>query len=116
MEKEGFEFRDRVDIFDGGPALHCATTEIRAIRESQSGTVKAIDKSVEGETQLVSNTNLEFRAGIGAIQWNNAEATIDEVTALRLGLKVGDSVRAVELKPRDVNTKQTTSTKQRLES
>ena len=43
LEKEGFEFRNLVDIFDGGPTMHCSIDQIRAIRESQAGTVANIE-------------------------------------------------------------------------
>ena len=89
LESEGFKFRDRVDIFDGGPSLHCATKEIRAVRESQRGTVgeiKELDDSVP--TQLICNASVDFRSCIGQIQWQGESATIDPVTALQLELKV----------------------------
>lgn len=101
LEKEGFVFRDRVDIFDGGPALHCKTSEIRSVKDSRQGTVNAIEEKVESSTrQLVSNSRLDFKAALGDIAWHdNDTATIDQVTALQLNLKVGDKLRAVNLRP-----------------
>ncbi len=101
LEKEGFAFRDRVDIFDGGPTLQCATQEIRAIRESCQGVIEAIVANVKnGSRQLISNDHLNFRACMGDIIWNaDGQASIDQVTALQLNLKVGDNVRSVPLKP-----------------
>lgn len=97
--KEGFEKRGLVDIFDGGPTLHCETKKIRAVRESRSGKVAEItDKVTDGTQLLVSNSRLDFRACLGDIAWNKGAAKIDQVTALRLELKIGDSLRVVELK------------------
>lgn len=100
LEKEGFQFRDLVDIFDGGPTMHCQLADIRAVKESIAGTVEAIQKNVEnGKQQLVSNSKLDFKACLGDTCWNDSNVTIDQVTALRLGLKVGDRIRCVNLKP-----------------
>ncbi len=101
LEKEGFEFRDMVDIFDGGPALHCETAKIRAVRQSRSGTVNDILEKVVGGTRLlVSNSNIDYRCCLGDVLWQQENrAVIDEVTALRLKLHEGDPLRCVELKP-----------------
>jgi arginine N-succinyltransferase len=101
LEKEGFVFRDHVDIFDGGPALHCNTADIRSVKESRRGTVSSIQEKVESASrQLMSNSRLDFKAALGDIAWHeNDLAIIDQVTALRLNLKVGDCLRAVNLSP-----------------
>ena len=117
LEKEGFEFRDRVDIFDGGPALQCQTSEIRSVKESRSGTVSAIEEKVASATQqLISNSRLDFKAALGKVAWHkNDTVTIDQVTALRLELKVGDHLRAVNLRPAsDANRKATVSNKEKI--
>ena len=100
LEKEGFEYRNLVDIFDGGPTLHCQMSQINAIIRSRSGTVGAIEKEVAGgQQQLVSNARLDFKTCLGETSWNKfSKVTIDQVTALRLGLKVGDKIRCVDLR------------------
>lgn len=98
--KEGFEYRNRVDIFDGGPTLHCKTAEIRAVRESRRGTVgKIIPQLQVGSEQLICNARLNFRACLAPTIWEDDQVVIDEGTALRLNLKLGDKVRAVNLRP-----------------
>ena len=99
LQKEGFEFRNLVDIFDGGPTMHCSLSEIRAIKASVAGTVGAIEKEVDGNQQLISNARMDFRTCLGDTIWNGEEVTIDQVTALRLELRVGDPVRCVDLRP-----------------
>ncbi len=100
LEKEGFENRGRVDIFDGGPTVECESRSIRAVRESRAGTVGSILESVsDGKQQIVSNSRLDFRTCLGPVSWQGDQVTIDQMTALRLDLKVGDKVRTVELKP-----------------
>ena len=34
LEKEGFRYRNYVDIFDGGPTLECDIDRVRAIRKA----------------------------------------------------------------------------------
>lgn len=100
LQKEGFEFRQLVDIFDGGPTLHCLAKNIRAVRESRSGTVSEITRQIpSGQQQLISNARLDFRVCLGETAWDGDDVVIDEVTALRLKLKLGDPVRTVNLKP-----------------
>ena len=98
--KEGFENRGLVDLFDGGPTIECELDNIRAVRESKFGTVGAIAETVDGGTQqIISNTRLDFRTCLGQVFWDGDEATIDQISALRLDLKNGDSIRSVNLKP-----------------
>lgn len=35
LEKEGFRYRNYIDIFDGGPTLECDIDRVRAIRKSR---------------------------------------------------------------------------------
>ncbi len=101
LEKEGFKFSQLVDIFDGGPTLHCNLEEIRAVEESVAGTVQSIEKEVkDGKQQLVSNASLDFKACLGDTHWNQDQVTIDQVTALRLGLRLGDRIRCVSMQPK----------------
>ena len=100
LRKEGFAFRGRVDIFDGGPTMHASFDNIRAIRDSRQLPVAEIVKEVDGQELLVGNSKLHFRACMGRIADNdNGSAVIDQVTALQLKLKVGEHLRAVSLKP-----------------
>ena len=55
LTDEGFEHRDLVDIFDGGPVLHCDTAKIRAVNESRSFMVSEI---VESLTQTTHSSGI----------------------------------------------------------
>ena len=100
LKQEGFEYRGVVDIFDGGPAVHCETQNIRTIRNSISGAVGEVVESVsDTERLLISNSKIEFCCCLGSVSWNDNQATIDAKTAEALNLKVGDSIRTVTIKP-----------------
>ena len=100
LTDEGFEHRDLVDIFDGGPVLHCDTAKIRAVNERRSFMVSEIVESLDADDTLVGNCSLaNFRTCLGKIEMgDNQTAAIDQVTALELRVKVGEIVRTVELK------------------
>lgn len=99
LEKEGFSFQNLVDIFDGGPTMHCKLSDIRAVKVSKQGTISNIDSEVEnGSQQLISNARLDYKACLGDTFWHEGEVSIDQISALRLGLKVGDPVRCVDLR------------------
>jgi arginine N-succinyltransferase len=99
LQKEGFEHRKLVDIFDGGPVMHCATHQIRAIRDSQIAEVEDIVAEVASESLLISNARLDFRACLGPVGLKDGKATIDRVSALELGIKVGQPIRFVSIRP-----------------
>ena len=88
-----------MDIFDGGPTVHCECQKIRSIAESRQGKVSTINNVEIENPLLVSNSALDFRCCLGHVQWNeDGTATIDEVTALRLNVKRDDLIRTVEPK------------------
>lgn len=100
LEKEGFEFREFVDIFDGGPTLHCERARIRSVRDSRSGPVSEIVAKHSGSDDwVIANTDLDFRCCRGAVTWNDSGAVIDQETAERLGLLPGDLLRSIEVRP-----------------
>ena len=100
LQQEGFEFRDIVDIFDGGPAVHAQVGDVRVIRDNIATQVEKIEPAVSnGRTMIISNDRLEFRCCLGQATCHDEGATIDQVTALRLNVKVGDCLRLVDVKP-----------------
>ena len=101
LKKEGFRFQNRVDIFDGGPTLHCPTKEIRSVRECSRRKISAISDDVEGDRRLIANTRLDYCACLGTIKEDSAKnlCEVDSKTALQLRVKVGDPIRFVSLKP-----------------
>ena len=102
LNKEGFENRSLVDIFDGGPTVHCELKQIRSIRESRAGEISSIESVVEdGELQLISNCRVDYRCCMGNTNWDGDSIVIDQVTALRLDVKVGDKIRCVNLRPEE---------------
>ena len=99
LEQEGFEQRGAVDIFDGGPAVHCAAENVRTIRESKQLTIEKIEAKVaKGKERLIGNGRLDFRCSLGDVRIDDGMVTIDEVTALTLKVKVGEELRVATLR------------------
>ncbi|MAK60790.1 MAG: arginine N-succinyltransferase [Ponticaulis sp.] len=62
LEWEGFRFERVVDIFDGGPQVSTARSNIRTIRESQEVIFEEGPETPDGPLALVSNDELnDFR-------------------------------------------------------
>lgn len=121
LQAEGFERNGIVDIFDAGPVVQCELKKIRAIAESRTIKVEAIEK-IEGEKplgttaaslgtknqgrelvsdpvpQIISNTKQRFRACFGSLQ----NGALDPAVAAALNVQVGDTVRFISAKSRPV--------------
>lgn len=94
LEKQGFEFRQRVDIFDGGPTMHCDLSKIRTIKNSRLTKVSAIgDVADDAPRVLLANCAMDFRCAVEAIGLADHGVTLTPETAERLALAVGDTVR-----------------------
>lgn len=100
LEKEGFEFRNFVDIFDGGPTLHCERTQIRAVRDSRNDVVaNVVDDLPLADDWVIASAGLDFRCCLGSVEWTETGAVLDKATATGLSLKQGDRLRTVKLRP-----------------
>ncbi|WP_295482459.1 arginine N-succinyltransferase [Pseudomonas sp. SC11] len=104
LEREGFAYQGYVDIFDAGPAIECETQRIRAVRDSET-LVLAVGTPGEDATPYIIHNRKREDCRITAAPARLAAGTlvVDALTAKRLRLGVGDSVRAVPLSaPREV--------------
>lgn len=100
LESEGFEYRNIVDIFDGGPSVHVATKDVRVVQQNRLCAVRTIgDVQNAGPRKIISNCNLSFRCCLATVVIDGESATIDEETANCLEVNIGDSIRVVDLKP-----------------
>ena len=103
LEKEGFRYRNYVDIFDGGPTLECDIDRVRAIRKSRLVEV-AEGQPAPGDWPacLVSNENYtNFRAMLVRTnpKCERLVLTAAELDALKCN--AGDTVRLVRLCPEE---------------
>ena len=95
LENEGFRYDRYIDIFDGGPTVTAATSQIQSIRTARDYTVAAIDGG--GTHQVIASAGRlkGFAACCAMIAADSDGATIDPGSAAALGIGVGDRFTAV---------------------
>lgn len=101
--REGFRYNQYVDIFDAGPTIEAPRNSIRTIAASQVMTVKNVSDDVSSQRFLISNTELNFRATICQIIFNEGQKTciLSKKSAELLQVSCGDTVRIAPLKLED---------------
>lgn len=99
LESEGFTYKGRVDVFDGGPCLDADQDQVRAIVESKVAKVFIAKETSCHGRHLISNPRLDhFRVVSGGIsEAKKGEVGITREKAKLLGVKKGDKVRTVPL-------------------
>lgn len=106
LKGEGFSYQGYVDIFDAGPALECETARIRAVRDSQVLVLAIGTPGDDAPVYLMHNRKREeCRVAAAPARVAAGTLVVDPLTAKRLRLSPGDSVRAVAMSsqlPREV--------------
>lgn len=101
LEKEGFEYRGYVDLFDAGPTVEAKLDNIESVKQSQVATLSIADVPKGDSYYALSNRKLEqFKATFSnLVAYNESENTLSvtQETADLLNLNHGDSVRFLEL-------------------
>ncbi len=99
LEKEGFRFRDVVDIFDAGPIIEAATNEIKTVKESARTKVIDFKEAINGQVMLIFNTNMDFRSAMSTeILVEEQGAYLTKALATVLNIAKGDNVRYCPLR------------------
>ena len=108
LEQEGFRYEGYVDIFDAGPTVECFRDNIDAVRRSAVLPVTlgeedpVPDNLTDNVLWLVCNRKFEdYRALVAAAPARVDRFPLLPYAAAALGVREGDSVRAVPLSPRD---------------
>ncbi|MDR9890028.1 arginine N-succinyltransferase [Pseudenterobacter timonensis] len=103
LEKEGFCYRNYIDIFDGGPTLECDVDRIRAIRKSRLVTV-AEGQPAPGEWPACLVANEQYQQFRATLIRTNPKCERLVLTAAQmddLKCSPGDKVRLVRLCPEE---------------
>jgi arginine N-succinyltransferase len=99
LQAEGFEIRDLVDIFDGGPVVHCSRDEIGAVARATPKTLVEITDDFEGQSLIIGNLNRDFRALISDAKIEGDTVIASQVDALKLKAKKGDTLWCLPPRP-----------------
>lgn len=98
LQAEGFAHKGYIDIFDGGPVIEAPIRSIRTVRDSLELTLSLGPPDEQAPLWLIHNRRLEncrITAAHGRLVGNSL--VVDRLTAKRLQLQPGNSVRAVLL-------------------
>jgi len=99
LQDEGFEECEMVDIFEAGPVVRCALSDIRAVHESRTAPIALGPTPTSSETYLIANCKEPFRAAKGPLQISEqGQVTLPTELAAALRVRDSDSVRYVPLK------------------
>ncbi|WP_312805283.1 arginine N-succinyltransferase [Atlantibacter hermannii] len=104
LEKEGFRYRDYIDIFDGGPTLECDIDRVRAIRKSRLVEVAQGQPAVDETFPacMVANEKYDmFRVMLIRANPDTPRLVLDAATLDALKCQPGDTVRLVRLCPEE---------------
>jgi arginine N-succinyltransferase len=98
LSAEGFAHKGYVDIFDAGPVIEAPTSGIRTVRDSQLLDLAVGTPDDQAPIWLIFNRRLEnCRITAARARQSGRSLLVDRLTAKRLQLRPGDSVRAVPL-------------------
>ncbi|WP_434656873.1 arginine N-succinyltransferase [Pseudomonas sp. R3-56] len=99
---EGFSHKGYVDIFDAGPVIEAPVSNIRSVRDSQSLTLTIGTPDERAPVWLIHNRRLEnCRVTSARGHLHGQGLVVDRLTAKRLQVQPGDTVRAVLLFKQD---------------
>ncbi|MBW8189994.1 arginine N-succinyltransferase [Neiella marina] len=94
LKKEGFRYKNYVDIFDAGPTVECPVDHVETVRYSQAVVIRIGELATPATEFLLANTCLtNYRAGVVTAHQQEGELFIDAKQAAMLGLSDGDGAR-----------------------
>ena len=95
LEKEGFEYKNYVDIFDAGPTVEVRTENLRTIKQSKNLVVKLISQVSQPLNYMVANTKIaDFRCAYVNAQQEDDKLIMSIGDGHTLGIEEGDTIRA----------------------
>ena len=91
LQAEGFKFRNYVDIFDGGPTVECALSDIRSVKKSRLLTVSIGRMPHADHHFIISNTSLaDYRASAAKLLVSDEHDNVVLSPEIAAGLLVGE--------------------------
>ena len=99
LTAEGFAHKGYIDIFDAGPVIEAPVSRIRTVRDSQRLELAIGTPDDQAPVWLIHNRRLEnCRITTARARLVGNNLIVDRLTAKRLQLQPGNSVRAVPLR------------------
>jgi arginine N-succinyltransferase len=90
LQDEGFLITDMIDIFDGGPVVHCRRDEIDAIKRSKQRVLVDVDDAVTSDSFLVGSSKKDFRCCLSPVRLVENGIVVPSIVLAKLQVHVGD--------------------------
>lgn len=104
LANEGFRWNGHVDIFDAAPSVDTKIDDIVSIKRSVNAEVVGTSKLEQGKTAMIVTNKIDsFRVCQAAISIEESGVKLSQATLKALGIEVGDSIRYLLLKGKDMN-------------
>jgi arginine N-succinyltransferase len=98
LNAEGFAHKGYIDIFDAGPVIEAPVSKVRTVRDSQTLVLVIGTPDEQAPVWLIYNRRLEnCRITTAQARMVGNSLVVDRLTAKRLQLQPGNSVRGVPL-------------------
>ncbi|PIE42079.1 MAG: hypothetical protein CSA47_02185 [Gammaproteobacteria bacterium] len=99
LEKEGFRYEGYLDVFDGGPTMHCRREQIQSVRDARTYTVAIADSIVDTQQRyIMSNRNIDnYRVIAQPANLDETTVAITAESASVLGVSAGDTVNLIKM-------------------
>ncbi|MCC6507507.1 MAG: arginine N-succinyltransferase [Pirellulaceae bacterium] len=98
LRDEGFRVVDLIDIFDGGPVVHCARDEIAAVKRVIEAPIIEIAEQLDAPESILASRQGGFRSMLGAVRQTDTGLIIPDIVALTLGVREGDPLAVLSPK------------------
>ncbi len=98
LEKEGFRYDGYLDVFDGGPTVHCRREQIKSVREAKNYRVKINNNQNASQRYIVSNKDINrYRLIMSTANITGESAEITAESAEILGVGEGDNINVLAI-------------------
>lgn len=91
--REGFHYRQYVDIFDAGPTIEADRENLHTVAKNQRCNLSQINPTQSTQPVLVANCQFDFRATLAPVDYHDGECQIDSQTAKLLNVSPGEALR-----------------------
>lgn len=104
LKKEGFRYRNYVDIFDAGPTVEANIQDITSVKTALNRSITindsiSADSDVHDELWIIINHSIErFRAVVAPAMLNDHSVSVHSNVVAALGVDAGDAITATPLK------------------
>jgi len=112
LEKEGFSYKDAIDIFDAGPIVECERSKIRSIRITTTARIKSIEPAGGVNTDsplcIISNRELrDYRLALLPVENPLAdEISISAPDAQMLNVEIGSEIQLLQIGSSELDVSQ----------